>query len=160
MTATSSHILPRHYLSVTEIDQLEDRLYEHNRRATGRDDGKGLAFVVVDEHGIQIGAIAGYSWAGMAEIKQLWVDEGYRGHGLGQRLLDAAIAEAIVRGCQSVHHRRIRPAMDETCGRVPLSLAERSASFLVRTARQSVGPGAPLSTPDCAMGREARERVV
>src|SRR3954470_13029768 len=46
---------------------------------------------------------------------------------------------------QSVHHRRIRPAMDETCGRVPLSLAERSASFLVRTARQSVGPGAPLS---------------
>ena len=43
MTATSSHILPRHHLSVTEIDQLENRLYEHNRRATGRDDGKGLA---------------------------------------------------------------------------------------------------------------------
>jgi N-acetylglutamate synthase-like GNAT family acetyltransferase len=119
MTATSSHILPRHHLSVTEIDQLEDRLYEHNRRATGRDDGKGLAFVVVDEHGIQVGAIAGYSWAGMAEIKQLWVDEGYRGHGLGQRLLDAAIAEAIARGCQSIwtlSYSFQAPGFYEKCG--------------------------------------------
>jgi GNAT superfamily N-acetyltransferase len=91
MTATPAYILPCHQLSITELDRLEDRLYDHNRRATGRDDGKGLGFVAVDEHGIQIGAIAGYSWAGMAEIKQLWVDDNHRGRGLGRRLVDAAI---------------------------------------------------------------------
>jgi GNAT superfamily N-acetyltransferase len=102
MTATPTHILPQHHLSITEIDRLEDRLHDHNQRETGRDDGKGLAFVATDEHGIQIGAIAGYSWAGMAEIKQFWVDENRRGQGLGRKLLEAAIAEATVRGCQSV----------------------------------------------------------
>ena len=119
MTASPAHILPRHHLSITEIDRLEDRLYDHNRRATGRDDGKGLAFVVVDEHGIQIGAIAGYSWAGVAEIKQLWVDEDHRGHGWGRRLLDAAIDEATVRGCQSVwtlSYTFQAPGLYEKCG--------------------------------------------
>ena len=119
MTVTPARILPRHDLSVTEIDRLEDRLYEHNRRATGRDDGKGLSFVVVDEHDIQIGVIAGYSWAGMTEIKQLWVDEGHRGHGLGRKLLEAAIAEAIVRGCQSVwalSYSFQAPGLYEKCG--------------------------------------------
>ena len=119
MTATPAHILPRHHISVTEIDQLEDRLYEHNSRATGRDDGKRLAFVVLDEHDIQIGAIAGYSWAGMVEIKQLWVDESHRSHGLGRKLLDAAMAEAIVRGCQSVwtlSYSFQAPGFYEKCG--------------------------------------------
>jgi GNAT superfamily N-acetyltransferase len=114
-----AHILPQHHLSVAEIECLEDRLYGHNKRATGRDDGKGLAFVAIDEHRIQIGAIAGYSWAGMAEIKQLWVDESHRGHGLGRRLLEAAIAEAVARGCQSVwamSYTFQAPGLYEKCG--------------------------------------------
>lgn len=119
MTAAPAHIQPRHDLSVTEIDRLEDRLYDHNRRATGRADGRGLAFVAVDAQGIQIGAIAGYSWAGMSEIKQLWVDEVQRGRGLGRRLLEAAVAEAIVRGCQSVlamSYDFQAPGFYEKCG--------------------------------------------
>jgi ribosomal protein S18 acetylase RimI-like enzyme len=89
-------------MSIIDIDRLEDRLYDHNRRATGANDGKGLAFVALDQHGVQVGAIAGYSWACMAEIKQLWVDEAERGRGLGRGLLEAAVAEAVVRGCQSI----------------------------------------------------------
>jgi hypothetical protein len=58
----------RHDLSAIEVDRLEGRLYDHNRRATGRDDGKGLAFVAVDERGGQIGAIAGYTWADQAAM--------------------------------------------------------------------------------------------
>ena len=119
MTARPAHILPQHHLSITEIDRLEDRLYDYNRAATGRDDGKGLAFVAMDEHGIQMGPIAGYSWAGMAEIKQFWVDENHRGQGLGRRLLEAAIAEAMVRGCQSVwalSYTFQAPGLYEKCG--------------------------------------------
>jgi ribosomal protein S18 acetylase RimI-like enzyme len=102
MTEISAQIVPRHDLSITDIDSLEDKLYDYNRQATGSDDGRGLAYVATDMNGLQIGAIAGYSWAGMAEIKQLWVDESYRGQGLGRRLLEAAIAEATVRRCQSM----------------------------------------------------------
>jgi ribosomal protein S18 acetylase RimI-like enzyme len=102
MTSTPVQIESRHDMSIIDIDRLEDRLYDHNRRATGSDDGKGLAFVAIDAQGTQIGAVAGYSWARMAEIKQLWVDEAARDRGLGRSLLEAAVAEALVRGCQSV----------------------------------------------------------
>ena len=119
MTATPAQIMPRHDLSVTEIGYLEDRLYDHNRRATGRDDGRGLAFVAVDAQGIQIGAVAGYSWACMAEIKELWVDEDHRGLGIGRRLLETAVEEAIARGCQFVwalSYDFQAPGLYEKCG--------------------------------------------
>jgi ribosomal protein S18 acetylase RimI-like enzyme len=109
----------RHDLSVAEIEQLEDRLYDHNRRAIGRDDGRRLAFVAQDTDGRQIGAIAGYTWAGMAEIKQLWVDEAHRGMGTGRQLLEAAIAEAIKRRCQCVwvmSYEFQAPGLYEKCG--------------------------------------------
>jgi transposase len=48
---------------------------------------------------------------------------------------------------QSVHHRRTRPTMDETCGRVLLSLAERSASFLVRTSPSVSWTWGPFQHP-------------
>ena len=102
MNIAQPRILARHNLSIADIDYLEDRLYHHNSRATGSDDGRGLSFLATDANGTQIGAIAGYTWAGMAEIKQLWVDEPHRGKGLGQKLLDAAVTEAIIRGCQVV----------------------------------------------------------
>jgi len=99
MTLAKVHILPRDDLSIADIDRLEDRLYEHNRRAVGRSDGRQLDFIVVDGDRSQIGAIAGYSWAGIAEIKQLWVEESHSGAGLGRALLEAAITEASARGC-------------------------------------------------------------
>ena len=46
-SAPAPAIRPRHDSTLAEIDALEDRLYEHNRAATGRDDGAGLGFVVV-----------------------------------------------------------------------------------------------------------------
>jgi ribosomal protein S18 acetylase RimI-like enzyme len=95
-------IVPRHEMSLQEVDRLEERLYVHNGKATGSDDGAGLAFVALQGMGNRIGAIAGYSWAGMAEIKQLWVDEAHRGQGHGRALLEAAIAEAAARGCRVV----------------------------------------------------------
>jgi hypothetical protein len=48
-------ISARHDLSVAEVEQLEDHLYDRNRRAIGRDDGKRLAFVAQDTDGRQIG---------------------------------------------------------------------------------------------------------
>ena len=93
---------PRHDFSPMEIDGLEDRLYEHNRAAVGRDDGEGLGFVIEDETGRMLGAAAGYTWAGVSEIKQMWVDPAFRGRGFGQTLLGAMVAEARRRGVSRI----------------------------------------------------------
>jgi N-acetylglutamate synthase-like GNAT family acetyltransferase len=93
---------PRHDLGPVEIDGLEERLYEHNRAAVGRDDGEGLGFVIEDESGRLLGAAAGYTWAGVSEIKQMWVDPACRGRGYGRALLDAMVAEARRRGVSRI----------------------------------------------------------
>jgi hypothetical protein len=63
----NAQILPRHNLSPTEIAGLEARLYAHNQRAVGREDGVGLGFVAVDAAGAQVGAVAGYSQSTMTQ---------------------------------------------------------------------------------------------
>jgi ribosomal protein S18 acetylase RimI-like enzyme len=108
-----------HHLSVVDIDRLEDRLYGHNCEATGHHDGLGLAFEALDEQGSQIGTIAGYTWAGMGEIRQLWVDKRHRGLGLGRKLIDAAVLEAEARGCRHIWvmtHSFQAPGLYEKCG--------------------------------------------
>jgi hypothetical protein len=44
-------IQPQHDLSPIEIDAIEECLYNYNRRAVGRNDGRGLGFVIRDEAG-------------------------------------------------------------------------------------------------------------
>jgi N-acetylglutamate synthase-like GNAT family acetyltransferase len=93
---------PRHDLSPTEIDTFEQCLDDHNRRATGHNDSRGLAFVIRDEAGRTIGVAAGYSWAGTSELKQMWIDEAYRGRGYARELLNAFVAEAARRGVRRI----------------------------------------------------------
>ena len=61
-----------------------------------------LGFVIRDEAGRTIGAAAGYSWAGTSELKQMWVDEVYRGRGYARELLNAFVAEAANRGVRRI----------------------------------------------------------
>ncbi len=113
------NIRPRHDLSISNINRLEGKLYGHNRKAIGHRDGMALAFEALDAAGAQIAAIAGYTWAGMAEIRQLWVDKLYRGHGLGRALVEAAVAEASARNCRLVWvttHSFQAPGLYEKCG--------------------------------------------
>lgn len=95
-------IEPQHDLSPIEIDAIEERLYDHNRRAIERNDGRGLGFVIRDESGRTIGVAAGYSWAGASELKQMWIDEPYRGRGYARALLNAFVAEAASRGVRRI----------------------------------------------------------
>ena len=95
-------IEPRHDLSPNEVDAIEDRLYDHNTRATGRDDGQGLGFVIRDDVGQMIGVVAGYTWAGTSELKQMWIDEAHRKRGYARALLNAFVAEARSRGVRRI----------------------------------------------------------
>ena len=110
---------PRHDLSPDEIDAIEDRLYDHNSRATGRRDAKGIGFVIRNEAGQMIGVAAGYTWSGTSELKQMWIDEAYRGRGYGRALLNAFVGEATCRGVRRIwvqSHDFQAPAMYEKAG--------------------------------------------
>jgi GNAT superfamily N-acetyltransferase len=95
-------IQPQDDLSSIEIDAIEERLYDHNRRAISCSDGRGLGFVMRDEAEHIIGVAAGYSWAGTSELKQMWIDEAHRGRGYARRLLNAFVAEAASRGVRRI----------------------------------------------------------
>jgi len=72
----------------------------HNVAATGYDDGVALACFVHDERGDLVAGLEGFTWGGYAMVEWLWVREDHRGHGLGQRLVRSAEAEAQERGCR------------------------------------------------------------
>jgi GNAT superfamily N-acetyltransferase len=92
----------KHDLTPNEIDAIEDRLYDYNSYATGRHDGRGLGFVIRDEVGQMIGVAAGFTWSGTSELKQMWIDEAYRGRGYARALLNAFVGEACSRGVRRI----------------------------------------------------------
>lgn len=95
----ASQILVEEHPAREDIEFLEARIIEHNYAGAGAYDGRGLAaFIRDDDHRI-IAGIAGYTWARLAEIEFLWVDESARGQGLGTQLLAAVEEEARARGC-------------------------------------------------------------
>jgi N-acetylglutamate synthase-like GNAT family acetyltransferase len=117
--AAAPRILAKNDFSIVDIDWIEDGLYEFNRHVVGRSDGRGLGFELVAEDGARVGAIAGYSWADMVEIKQFWIEETQRGHGFGRAMLEATIAEAKARDCRViwvVSYTFQAPGLYELCG--------------------------------------------
>jgi len=94
--------LTRTIPSSSDLQFLEDRLYEYNSHQTGKDDGQSFGFFIRDDdQRIQAG-IAGWTWAQACSIQQLWVHDALRGKGLGRQLLEAAEQEARERGCRVI----------------------------------------------------------
>lgn len=98
----SGKLEPRHDLTPDEIDAIEESLYAHNRRATGRADARGIGFTIRNDAGKVVAVAAGFTWSGSSELKQLWVDEPYRGRGYARLLLQAYIEEARLRGVRRI----------------------------------------------------------
>jgi ribosomal protein S18 acetylase RimI-like enzyme len=109
----------KHDLTADDIGAIEARLYDYNRHATGIHDGQHLGFVIHDEAGEVIGAALGYTWAGISELRQMWVDERHRGRGFGRALLNAFVEEGTRRGVQRIwlsSYDFQAPAMYEAAG--------------------------------------------
>ncbi len=81
---------------------LEGKLYEFNVGATGAADGKSFCFTARDDAGEILAGVAGYTWGGCCDIKELWVAEAWRRCGLGRALVGAAEREARLRNCRQV----------------------------------------------------------
>jgi len=88
--------------AAADVTFLEDRLYEFNVARTGIADGTLLAIFVRDGAGAVTAGLYGWTWGACCEVRYLWVREDLRGRGLGARLLAAAEAEAVRRGCRQI----------------------------------------------------------
>jgi GNAT superfamily N-acetyltransferase len=86
-----------------DLDFLETQIRREASTAMGLGDEAELAIFVRDAGRIVAG-ISGWSWGDCCELQSLWVEPSLRGRWLGTRLIAAAEAEAVARGCsQTVH---------------------------------------------------------
>ena len=86
-----------------DIEFLETQIRCEASAAMGLGDELDLAIFVRDS-GRVVAGISGWTWGDCCELQNLWVEPNLRGRGLATRLLAAAEAEAVVRGCsQTVH---------------------------------------------------------
>ena len=85
-----------------DVEFLEDQIIRYNLERTGIQDGRTLACFVRDEQDRIVAGIAGWTWGGCCQIRDLWVSQDLRGKGYGSRLLQAAEREAAARGCHQI----------------------------------------------------------
>ena len=80
---------------------LESQVRRETVAASGHGDDMELAVFVREGGAIRAG-VYGWTWGGCCELESLWVEPSLRRQGLGSRLLAAAEAAALARGCQQV----------------------------------------------------------
>ena len=86
-----------------DVEFLETQIRREASAATGLGDEVELAIFVRDA-GTVVAGISGWTWGDCCELQSLWVEPSRRGRGLATRLIAAAEAEAVARGCtQTVH---------------------------------------------------------
>jgi ribosomal protein S18 acetylase RimI-like enzyme len=86
-----------------DVAVLDERLYEFNAAASGVHDGRLLAIFVREDDGTIVAGMHGWTWGGTGFVQAIWIHEKLRGRGLGARVLAAAEAEAVRRGCHQMH---------------------------------------------------------
>lgn len=91
-------------LTVGDQDEdLRDRLHREltafDDAATGSAPRSRISVRATDEDGGLVGGLTAWTWGGLLCVELLWVREGARGGGWGSRLLRAAEAEGVRRGC-------------------------------------------------------------
>jgi len=81
---------------------LDNGIANHNIVATGMAAYFPANFVLRSQRGEVLGGLLGMIWGGWLHVDILWVAEALRGQGHGARLLAAAEAYGLERGCGGV----------------------------------------------------------
>jgi ribosomal protein S18 acetylase RimI-like enzyme len=71
----------------------------HNVAATGHDAYHPITFVLRTARGEIAGGLTGFLWGGWLQVQNLWIARPFRHQGHANRLMDAAEAYAVERGC-------------------------------------------------------------
>ena len=84
-----------------DVEFVHNGLRRHNDRFAPSG-YRPLNIFLRQDGGAIVGGLLGHPYWGWLSVEILWVDEGYRGQGLGGQLLDMAEAEARQHGCAHV----------------------------------------------------------
>ena len=88
--------------SEADVEILPNRLEAFNEsRWPGHQPWRPLA-VFARDGGSIVAGLAGETYSGWLFIRYLWVSDALRGKGIGRKLMAAAEARALERGCHSV----------------------------------------------------------
>jgi GNAT superfamily N-acetyltransferase len=83
-----------------DVGVVRQAVNRFNVGATGQQEPLPLNLLVRGQGGAIRGGLLGNLWGGWLRLTHLWIDEPYRGRGLGRRLLEAAEQEAAEMGAQ------------------------------------------------------------
>ena len=83
-----------------DVAIIHEGLDSHNISVVGDAEYKKLSIFIRDESGVVIGGLLGVTYWGWLFISDLWVDHKLRQKGYATRLMAAAEAEALARGCK------------------------------------------------------------
>jgi GNAT superfamily N-acetyltransferase len=86
-----------------ELATIGEGLTAFNAADAGPSNRMPVAVVVRDAAGAVLGGVAGYTAWGWLYVQWLWLDEQLRGQGLAGKMLQAAEAEAVIRGCHGAY---------------------------------------------------------
>ena len=79
--------------------EIAARLAQFNQQQAGAYDFAPLRLAQFDAHGALLGGVLGATGWGWLQVDMLFVDQDARGQGIGRALMQAAHAQARVRGC-------------------------------------------------------------
>ena len=86
-----------------DLARIGESLAAFNAADVGPAGRTPLAILVRDAEGALVAGISGYTAWGWLYVQWLWVDEAVRGRRLATRMLEAAEAEAAMRGCHGAY---------------------------------------------------------
>lgn len=86
-----------------EIEFLEKKLFQHNRREIGPYEYDHFIIKSLDDSGSMTAGIHCRTGGGWLYIESLWVDEDLRGRGMGKQLLDRAEEIAVQKNCTGAY---------------------------------------------------------
>jgi GNAT superfamily N-acetyltransferase len=131
-----------------DLDFLAERLAEFNDGDVGPSGKRALAVFVRNESNVIVGGISGYTAWGWLYVQWLWVDAPQRGRGMAARMLEAAEAEAIARGCHGAFIDTFNPVAARAYERQGYSRFGELADFPVGRSRVFLQKRLPTSSAD------------
>ena len=96
-------ILTNAHANSESIAKIETGLNDFNRSSSSIAEVEPLHSLATGMDGKVYGGAIGRTWGECCELQLIWVDEEYRGNGIGKLLMDSFENEAVNRGCKLIY---------------------------------------------------------